>query len=236
MLLPTSERIGDNGRRDFQSLQLGKSRTILAMTDSAQPTKSSLSEGWIHWLALGAFILLLGMLLGASLLLYTAYSVIAVVVVSRLLSKAWSTAPTACRHKGPLETEVGQTIPIQVDLTNSGRILIPWLLAEDLLPRSAVGGPNPSLEIDGDRIQVISLGAGATSQLSYNVRCNRRGYYQIGPTVLETGDLMGLNRRYRVGAEPQYLLVMPKVVPLAGYDIQSRRPHWRNSNVTPTDG
>jgi uncharacterized protein (DUF58 family) len=51
-----------------------------------------------------------------------------------------------------------------------------------------------------------------------------RGYYQVGPLVLETGDLFGLHRRFRIVTEPVYILVYPKVVPLPGYDLASRRP------------
>ena len=47
--------------------------------------------------------------------------------------------------------------------------------------------------------------------LSTSCECNRRGYYQIGPLVLETGDLFGLHRRYRVATEPHFLLVFPQV-------------------------
>jgi uncharacterized protein (DUF58 family) len=42
--------------------------------------------------------------------------------------------------------------------------------------------------------------------------------------VLETGDLFGLHRRYRVASKPHFLLVLPRVLPLEGYDISSRRP------------
>jgi uncharacterized protein (DUF58 family) len=51
-----------------------------------------------------------------------------------------------------------------------------------------------------------------------------RGYYQIGPLLVETGDLFGLHRRYRVLTRPHYVLVYPKVIALQGYDISSRRP------------
>ncbi len=63
-----------------------------------------------------------------------------------------------------------------------------------------------------------------TRVLEYELTCHRRGYYQIGPTVLETGDLMGLSRRYRLGTQPQFLLVLPTVTSLSGYDIASPRP------------
>src|SRR5262249_6878200 len=60
--------------------------------------------------------------------------------------------------------------------------------------------------------------------LKYRLNLEMRGYYQIGPVVMESGDLFGLHRRYRVATEPHFLLVYPKVVPLEGYDIASRRP------------
>jgi uncharacterized protein (DUF58 family) len=56
------------------------------------------------------------------------------------------------------------------------------------------------------------------------MQCNRRGYFQLGPLVLETGDLFGLHRRYRVVSDPHFLLVYPKVMPLEGFDIASKRP------------
>jgi uncharacterized protein (DUF58 family) len=41
---------------------------------------------------------------------------------------------------------------------------------------------------------------------------------------VETGDLFGLHRRFRIVTEPHFLLVYPRVVPLSGYEIASRRP------------
>jgi len=51
-----------------------------------------------------------------------------------------------------------------------------------------------------------------------------RGYYQLGPLLLETGDVFGLHRRFRVATEPHFALVLPKVLPLQGYNLASRRP------------
>jgi uncharacterized protein (DUF58 family) len=46
----------------------------------------------------------------------------------------------------------------------------------------------------------------------------------LGPLVVETGDLFGLHRHYRVATHPHFLLVFPQVVPLEGYDVSSKRP------------
>lgn len=190
-------------------------------TDSRAPQAQN---GSFKWVALAAAILLAGMLLGTSMLLYTALSVMAVLLAGRMLTNAWASSPSATRHSSALETEVGQTVHIEIDITNHSSIPVAWLLAEDLLPQAALIYKPPALEVIGDRLRVVSLAASGSETIQYDLRCHRRGYYQIGPLVFETGDLMGLHRRYRVGATPQYLLVMPKVVPLEGYEIQSRRP------------
>jgi len=52
--------------------------------------------------------------------------------------------------------------------------------------------------------------------MEYRLKLNMRGYYQVGPLVMESGDLFGLHRRYRVDADPQFVLVYPKVMPLEG--------------------
>mgnify|MGYP003344083758 CR=1 FL=1 len=73
-------------------------------------------------------------------------------------------------------------------------------------------------------MNILQLAPGSLKSLLYQATFLQRGYYQIGPAVLETGDYFGLHRRYRVGADPQFLLVYPEVIPLEGYDLASRRP------------
>jgi uncharacterized protein (DUF58 family) len=65
---------------------------------------------------------------------------------------------------------------------------------------------------------------GGEVEMKYAVECVARGYYQIGPLLLESGDLFGLHRRFRVEAPPKFVLVYPRIVPLTGYELASRRP------------
>jgi uncharacterized protein (DUF58 family) len=78
--------------------------------------------------------------------------------------------------------------------------------------------------VKGKRIQLCKLRPRGKITLHYQLKLQMRGYYQIGPVVLESGDLFGLHRRYLAVTEPHYLLVYPKVVPLLGFDLASRRP------------
>ncbi|WP_237607488.1 DUF58 domain-containing protein [Roseimaritima sediminicola] len=175
-------------------------------------------------LALLAGVILLGMVFGAALWLYAAYAAFGMLLVNRLLAQAWSQSTSVVRTAGRWEVEVGAVVPVEIEIRNRGRLPIVWLLAEDLLPRQALMYQPPALAVAGSRLQVFFLAPGASRFVRYQLTCNRRGYYQIGPTVLETGDLMGLHRRYRVGALPQFLQVLPRAIPLTGFDVASRRP------------
>src|SRR6185369_3886481 len=109
-------------------------------------------------------------------------------------------------------------------LENRSWIPVPWMLVEDLLPRRALIRSPPNLQITGRRLHLVSFRGRARKTITYQLKCNCRGYYQLGPLVAETGDVFGLYRRYRVLSEPSFLLVMPEVIPLEGFDIASRRP------------
>jgi hypothetical protein len=78
--------------------------------------------------------------------------------------------------------------------------------------------------VEGARLDLAQLSPGEMESLNYQVTFLMRGYYQLGPLLLETGDVFGLHRRFRVAGEPHFALVLPKVLPLQGYNLASRRP------------
>ncbi len=136
----------------------------------------------------------------------------------------WIENLAAQRECNRLSASVGDRIAVVIHIRNRGVLPIAWLLLEDLLPMAALVYKPPSLGVEGRRLKLTMLGSRARNTLFYQVICNRRGYHQIGPLVLETGDVFGLHRRFRVATEPHFLLVYPQVVPLSGYDIASRKP------------
>jgi uncharacterized protein (DUF58 family) len=147
-----------------------------------------------------------------------------VLLISRFLARSWIGNLDAQRKCKQTTAEVGETVRVRIVVKNHGFIPVPWVLLEDLLPRKALSGRKPRLRVKGQRMQVRMLGSAGQAEIKYQLKLNTRGYYQIGPLVLESGDLFGLHRRYRVATDPHFLLVYPKVVPLEGYDLSSRRP------------
>lgn len=178
----------------------------------------------MRWLVGAAMLLVVAALLGLGLLAYAMYALIGVIALSRVLANLWSRELFATREMSRDQVKIGETIAIVTVLENKSWFPVPWLLLEDLLPRRALMFDTPNLQITGRRLQLISFRGRGRKTLLYQLKCNRRGYYQIGPLVAETGDVFGLYRRYRVLTAPHFLLALPEVVPLAGFDVASRRP------------
>ena len=179
---------------------------------------------WMKWFFGAVLLLLMAIAFQLELLAYAMYALIAVMVLSRGFAQSWIRHLSAERQCNQLTAQVGERVNVIVKVRNSGRLPIPWVLLEDLLPRNALKHDPPSLALTGQRMKLAMIRAGKQHTVLYQLMCNRRGYYQLGPLVLETGDLFGLHRRWRVASAPHFLMVYPRVVKLDGYDLASRRP------------
>jgi uncharacterized repeat protein (TIGR01451 family) len=178
----------------------------------------------MKWWAGAILLLAVAIVFGMDLLAYAMYVLLAVMLVSRFVTRNWAESLAATRECNRLAAEVGDQVAVVVTLRNTGRWPVAWVLLEDLLPRDALIFDPPRLKLNGRRMQLSMVRPRARKTMLYQLTPTRRGYYQLGPLVLETGDLFGLHRRYRVLTEPQFLMVMPKVLPLAGYEVSSKRP------------
>jgi uncharacterized protein (DUF58 family) len=170
-------------------------------------------------------VLIAALVLQAGLLAFAMYVLIGVLLLSRHLAKKWVGALVATRECATTEpVEVGATVEMKVRLANAGGSRVTWVLVEDLFPEHYLHQKPPRVRIKGRRMKLCSVPGGGSAVLKYEIECDTRGYYQVGPTLLETGDLFGLHRRHRIVAKPFFLMVLPKVIPLPKYDFASQRP------------
>lgn len=179
----------------------------------------------MRWPILLILILLAALALQAGLMAFAMYVLLGVLFLSRYLAKQWVSNLEVTRETTTAEpVEIGSEFEMKILVENKGTLPVAWVLVEDLLPETALKQKPPRLKIKGKRLKLATIRAGKLSTLKYTLICEMRGYYQIGPTILETGDLFGLHRRHRVVTKPIYLLVLPKVIPLPKYDFASQRP------------
>ena len=178
----------------------------------------------MYILPIVAMVLLVGMLTGANLFALGACSLLIVFQLSRFYADRWANSVTVERQVTSSELQIGESISVGIKLRNNTSYFIPWLFVEDLLSNRVTSKPNLALEVTGLPAKLYFFRSMQIALMTYQIKAMRRGYFQLGPTILETGDLLGLHRNYRVASEPQYILVLPKLVPLQGMNFSSRRP------------
>ncbi|HUD45472.1 MAG TPA: DUF58 domain-containing protein [Candidatus Baltobacteraceae bacterium] len=178
----------------------------------------------MRWILGTIALLALGLALRLNLLIYAMYVLLGVLALTRFFTRAWVNAIDARRFGGDDVFEIGAEVDVKVAVQDTGALSVPWLLLEDALSREALTQTPPRIKAQGGRLVLTRLLPGHTHVLAYKLQFLMRGYYQIGPLLAETGDVFGLHRRFRVITEPNFALVLPKVLPLQGYNLSSRRP------------
>jgi len=170
-------------------------------------------------------LLVAGLAFHLSLLVYAMYVLGGVLLLGRFLARTWAQSLVATRVAVDHVGEIGDSVQVKVELENRGRLSVPWILLEDSIPNPMAQEMRPRLEVDGPWVALTRLGPGERETVfEYDVKFFQRGYYQFGPMLVETGDVFGLHRRCRLLTEPQFVLVLPKVLPLQGFNLASRRP------------
>jgi len=177
----------------------------------------------MKWLAGALLLLLLGAAFRLGLLVYAMYALLGVMLLGRFLTRRWVDGLAVSRDCDRSEAAIGESVNVTVTVRNTARTTVAWALLEDLLPRDALASSPARLVCRGPRIAIAKLRSGEEQTFHYEVECLMRGYYPLGPMLLESGDLFGLHRRFRVAGEPHFVLVPPKVVPLEGYDLATPR-------------
>jgi uncharacterized protein (DUF58 family) len=178
----------------------------------------------MKWLVGTLALLVAGLVLQLSLLVYAMYVLLGVLLLSRFFARAWMEQLQAERSGGDEVFDIGDATEVAVEIENRGRLSIPWLLVEDSLPRDALVQVPARIKAEGPRLALTRLAPNQRATVSSRVSFHQRGYYQLGPLLLETGDVFGLHRHFRVTADPRFALVLPKILPLQGYNLHSRRP------------
>ncbi|HMT21093.1 MAG TPA: hypothetical protein PKE20_07610, partial [Promineifilum sp.] len=111
---------------------------------------------------------------------------------------------------------LGESVDVMLTLTNKSRLAVPWLQFQESVP--------PELRLQATTSRVVTLRGRETVHYSYQVKAMQRGYYQLGPLRITSGDLFGLARQ-RFGTLPaDHLTVYPRIISLTQLGLPSRLP------------
>jgi uncharacterized protein (DUF58 family) len=111
---------------------------------------------------------------------------------------------------------LGEKVEVCLEVHNTSWLPVVWLELRENLPTG--------LGLSGAFERVISLGPGARHSFHYALEGRRRGYYEIGPLNLYSGDLLGVAGNLQLSHPPDHLTVYPKIIPLNSVKLPSRSP------------
>ena len=112
---------------------------------------------------------------------------------------------------------LGQDGDVTLEIQNLRWWPVPWLRFDEDVP--------PNL-LDGRPVkQVVSLGPKEALRFTYHVHGRRRGYYPVGPLMLNSGDLFGFARAQAQVVAGDHVTVYPRVIPLSCLRFSSQTPY-----------
>ncbi|MBI5095327.1 MAG: DUF58 domain-containing protein [Candidatus Hydrogenedentes bacterium] len=169
-----------------------------------------------YWFIVAAIALATAFAARSPYMAFAIYAFLLLVTVAHFSSVAWLSGLECVRSVSETTLRQGEDTEVEVTLTNRRGWPIPWIFLEDLHPKDFPRfGANTRLAI---------LMPGRSITLKYRVTCPRRGYHRIGPLLMESGDLFGLQKRFRTGAQQDYVSVLPTVAYIETFNIATRRP------------
>src|SRR5689334_13413898 len=108
----------------------------------------------MKWYIAVILILIAALLLDSGLLAYAMYVLLALLIISRFLARSWMNGLSATRVCDRATADLGDRVNVTLTIRNAGRLFVPWLLLEDLLPRYALTTRFPRLRIKGRRLHI----------------------------------------------------------------------------------
>jgi len=160
----------------------------------------------ICFLSAGVVAALLGFALGERGLLSVGLALIALPLLAAVAARRGQYRLATSRTITPARVPIGHTGTVTLRLENVSRVPTGLLLAEDTIPYALGSRPRYVL----DKIERHGI-----RQLTYSLRSDLRGKFEIGPVHLRVADSFGLVELERSASGRTTFVVTPRVVPLS---------------------
>lgn len=187
--------------------------------------ETQFSEAWI---ALAVMLTIFGFIFGQKGLMLVAVLLLTIVPIAWL----WNKLALRSLHYERIFSErrafQGETLELTLRVSNRKLLPVGWLQIEDQFPLDV-----PLLGEELLTSQSASFGRLATAfslrwyervSRRYQIHCPRRGFYRFGPAHMKSGDIFGLFSQEGWQKEYDWLIVYPKVVPIAQLGLLSKEP------------
>lgn len=147
------------------------------------------------------------------------FTIIYLLAGAYALSRWWSRKALAniiAQREFPSRLFLDEEASVTLTMRNKGWLPAAWIRLNDSLPMN--------LSVPNFFRQAISLAPRESLTLRYKIKGWKRGYYQLGPLTLQSGDIFGLAERAAMEGLLDHITVFPKIIPLSQIRLPSRSP------------
>lgn len=180
------------------------------------------------WLAMALLFLAIGLVFRQGSMVVIAGLLAIVSGLAWLWDRVALTGIEYTRSFSERRAFVGETIDLDVAVTNRKLLPVSWLRITDRVP---TGLPLQGIEVLASNVPtvgrirlVFALRWYERVQRRYRIHCAQRGFFPFGPVELEAGDIFGLFSRTLRIPNRQWFIVYPKVESLTDLGLPPKEP------------
>ena len=179
------------------------------------------------WIVAPLALITIGLASGFMPLVILASLIFGLSLAARIWTRISLTDVTANRHLSSMKIFTGESIRVELTITNNKVLPAPWIDIRESLPAGmstdlrTIPGPTGSKILK----RVTSLNPNENIRWGISLLGTSRGFYKIGPTIARTGDLFGFFQREEILEHPtSQVVVYPRVFELEEFGLDSSRP------------
>ncbi len=180
------------------------------------------------WLVTFSLLMLVGLVTGQGVLVGLG----ALVILTWIVAWGWNRVSLARvtfeRHISETRAFIGDTVSVQLRVTNRKAIPMPWITVEDHFPSGLeeVGKTRGIRVEQGTYPMTRSTSLARYERISwrFEMECRRRGFYRFGPANVTSGDVFGFFFSEQHEPRWQHVIVYPQTLPLPTLGLPARRP------------
>lgn len=120
-----------------------------------------------------------------------------------------------CKRDFTMRAFPDEIVKVNIRLINGSRFPLVYARIHEAMPDGV------SLRIFH---KVVTLGPKQSIDLKYELAAIKRGYFQLGPLMVTTGDLMGFNKEKSVNLKSDPLIIYPRIYALNELGLPSHAP------------
>lgn len=180
------------------------------------------------WLRFAAVMIIVGAIMQSSALIVLSALLLTVVPLAWAWQRVSLWRVSYDRTLSEQRVFVGETIELSTRVNNRKILPLAWVKIDDQFP-AALAPENKTLAPSHTPLrayltQHAALGGFERARWAYRIPCHQRGFYNLGPARIKSGDLFGLFEREWLSPRTDRLIVYPRVAAMQDWGLPPKDP------------